>query len=282
MRSIFYAFIVLFCLNSAVRAEAPSPSAFTSQFSRALQTAMPTAKIKVVGDLQLVLERADGTSAIVSLANNYRDYSPDPKWFDDIVKTYAAALAKPPMSEGAKLDPARIVPVVKDRAWLAELQARFRQQSASQHPVFDDFNKELVVVYAEDAAHTTRYLSSSEELGVERSKLRALAIENVMRLMPKIESHQLSEGAFMVRSHGDYGASLILVDNIWSNDQFKVNGDIVVAVPAKDIILVTGSRDRKNLKVMRQFANKLANGSYGLIDTLFVYRKGRFVKFGRD
>jgi uncharacterized protein YtpQ (UPF0354 family) len=281
MRSIFYAFIVVFGLITEVHAEAPSPGAFTSQFARALQAAMPSAKVSVIRDLQLDVQRADGTSALVSLANNYRDYSTEPKWFDDVVNAYAAALAKPP-SQGAKLDQSRIVPVVKDRAWLAELRARFRQQSASEQPVFDDLNKELVVVYAEDAPNTTRYLSSSEELGVERSKLRALAIENVMRLMPKIESRQLSEGAFMVTSHGDYGASLVLVDSIWSGDQFKVNGDIVVAVPAKDVILVTGSRDRKNLKTMRQFANKLANGNYGLIDTLFVYRKGRFVKFGRD
>ena len=103
-----------------------------------------------------------------------------------------------------------------------------------------------------------------------------------MRLMPRIEMRQLAEGAFMITSHADYGASLLLVDSIWSGDQVKVNGDIVVAVPAKDVILATGSRDRKNLKAMRTLAHDLAKGSYGLIDTLFVYRKGRFVKFGRD
>ena len=70
--------------------------------------------------------------------------------------------------------------------------------------------------------------------------------------------------------------------NQHTGDQIKVNGDVVVAVPAKDVILATGSRDCKNLKAMRQLASDLAKGSYGLLDTLFVYRKGRFVKFGRD
>ena len=40
----------------------------------------------------------------------------------------------------------------------------------------------------------------------------------------------LAEGAFMITSHADFGASLILVDSIWSGDQIKVNGDMVVAV----------------------------------------------------
>jgi uncharacterized protein YtpQ (UPF0354 family) len=284
MRAFLCALLLVVGLSAAARADTPSPSAFTAQFARALQAAMPSAKIRVVRDLQIDVERPDGSSATVSLANNYKDYTPDPKWFEAVIKAYAAALAKPlPTKQAvAKLDRARIVPVVKDRAWLVELQGRFKKQSASQQPVYDDLNNELVIVYAEDTDKVTRYLSSSEDLGVERSKLRALAVDNVMRLMPRMEMRQLAEGAFMITSHAEYGASLILADSVWTGDQIKVDGDVVVAVPAKDVILATGSRDRKNLKAMRQLASDLAKGSYGLLDTLFVYRKGRFVKFGRD
>jgi uncharacterized protein YtpQ (UPF0354 family) len=281
MRAFLFALLVAAGLSATARADPPSPSTFTAQFARALQAAMPSAKVSIVRDLQLDIRRADGTSATVSLLNNYRDYSANPGWFDEVVKAYAAALAKP-AGQTAKLDRTRIVPVIKDRPWLVELQGHFRKQDASQQPVFEDFNNELVVVYAEDTSNRTRYLSSSENLGVERSKLRALAIENLMRLMPRIEMRQGDDGLAMMTSHADYGASLLLVDSIWSGDQIKVEGDIVVAVPAKDVILITGSRNRKGLKAMRTAAPNLAKGSYGITDTLFVYRKGRFVKFGRD
>jgi uncharacterized protein YtpQ (UPF0354 family) len=284
MRALLFALLMVTGLCATARADTPSPSAFTAQFARALQIAMPTAKVRIVRDLQLDVVRPDGSSATVSLANNYKDYTPDPKWFDAVIKAYAAALAKPSSNKQAiaKLDRTRVVPVVRDRAWLVELQGRFKKQSASQQPVYDDLNNELVIVYAEDTDRITRYLSSSEDLGVERSKLRALAVENVMRLMPRIEMRQLAEGAFMITSHAEYGASLVLVDSIWSGDQIKVNGDIVVAVPAKDAVLATGSRDSKNLKAMRQLASDLAKGSGGLIDTFFVYRKGQFVRFDRN
>jgi len=268
-------------LGMAVAAEPPTPATFTARFAEALQAAPPSVKVSIVRDLQLDIRRGDGTSAIVSLVNNYRDYSADPKWFDEVVKAYAAALAKPAGKQAAKLDRTRIVPVIKDRPWLAELQGQFRQQDASQQPVFEDFNNELVVVYAEDTSDRTRYLSSSENLGVERSKLRALSVDNLMRIMPRIDLRQGDDGLAMM-THADYGASLLLVDSIWSGDQVKVDGDIVVAVPAKDVILITGSRNRKGLKATRTAAPKLAKGSYGITDTLFVYRKGRFVKFGRD
>jgi uncharacterized protein YtpQ (UPF0354 family) len=283
MRSFVVALLVVAGLCTTVRADTPSPSTFTAQFARALQAAMPSVKVRIVRDLQLDVERADGTAASVSLANNYTDYTSDPTWFDALIKAYVAALAQlSPNRLAANLNRERIIPVIKDRAWLAQLQAQFKKQSETQQPVFDDFNTELVVVYAEDTDKTTRYLSSSEELGVERGKLKALAVDNLMRIMPRIELRQLAEGAFMMTSHAEYGSSLVLVDSIWSGDQVKVNGDIVVAVPAKDVILITGSNDIENLNATRKLAGDLAKGRYGLLDTLSVYRNGRFVKFGRD
>jgi len=283
MRRFLCALLVAAGLTTAVSAQSPTPAAFTARFAEALQAAMPSVKVRVVRDLQLSVERAVGTAATVSLRNNYKDYTPDPKWFEAVIKAYAAALAKPgPAKLAANVDVARIVPVIKDRAWLAELQDRFKKQDASQQPLFDDLNDELVVVYAEDFDNKTRYLGASEVVGLERSKLRELAVDNLMRLMPRVEMRQLTEGAFMIASHEDYGASLILIDRMWSSDQIKVNGDVVVAVPTKDMILVTGSRDRKNLNAVRTLARDLAKENNGLIDTLFVYRKGRFVKFGRN
>jgi uncharacterized protein YtpQ (UPF0354 family) len=283
MRSFVFALLLVAGLSATTRADTSSPSAFTAQFARALQAAMPSVKIRVIRDLQLDVERTDGTAASVSLANNYKDYTSDPKWFDALIKAYAAALAKPsPNKPVANLDRERIIPVIKDRAWLAQLQARFKKQSAMQQPIFDDFNSELVVVYAEDTDKTTRYLSSSEDLGVERGELKALSVDNLMRIMPRIELRQLADGAYMMTSHAEYGSSLVLVDSIWSGDQIKVNGDIVVAVPAKDVILITGSHDIENLNTTRKLAGDLAKGRYGLLDTLFVYRNGRFLKLGRD
>jgi uncharacterized protein YtpQ (UPF0354 family) len=86
----------------------------------------------------------------------------------------------------------------------------------------------------------------------------------------------------LISAGGDYEASLLLIDDIWSGGQIKVDGDVVVAVPARDVLLVTGSRNRTALKSIRELAAKyVAEGRYELTDTLFVYRDGRFSKFGR-
>ena len=78
-------------------------------------------------------------------------------------------------------------------------------------------------------------------------------------------------------SGGTYEASLLLFDSIWTDGQVKVNGDIVVAVPTRDVLLVTGSKNRKGLAALRKIATKFAaEGSDPISDKLFVYRDGRF------
>ena len=53
---------------------------------------------------------------------------------------------------------ARIVPVVKDRQWLADNVRGLRDRGAEADFIYDDFNEELVVVYAEDTENRVRYL----------------------------------------------------------------------------------------------------------------------------
>ena len=46
--------------------------------------------------------------------------------------------------------------------------------------------------------------------------------------------------------------------------------------------MVTGSKDRTGLKAMRDAVAGLIKGPYHLTDALFVYRNGKFVKFGKN
>jgi uncharacterized protein YtpQ (UPF0354 family) len=156
-----------------------------------------------------------------------------------------------------------------------------KARGATVEFVFDELNKDLVIVYAEDDAARMRYLTSRDDLDVAREELRAIAIANLRRLLPKIEISQ-KDDINIVSAGGDYDASLLLLDELWSGDRIKVQGDIVVAIPARNVLLVTGSQDRAGLRTVRtRVAKVTAAGPYALTRLLFVYRGGRFKKFGR-
>jgi hypothetical protein len=50
-------------------------------------------------------------------------------------------------------------------------------------------------------------------------------------------------------------------------------------LPAKDVLIATGSRNAAGLERLRAAAAKFAAGANGLTGALFVYRDGKFVRY---
>jgi uncharacterized protein YtpQ (UPF0354 family) len=265
------------------RPEVLSKQAFTEKVAQELAAKFPDDRFSVTGELTITRIDAKGDQSQVSLDNLYRDYRAAPTEFAAVVGDFAAAIGEKCTADcGGKVDRTRITPLIKDRAWIEDNRRNLKSKQPELDFVFEDLNDELVIVYVRDAERRVRFLMSNEDLGVERGALRQLAVENLRRLRPKIEMHGDADKLAMFDVGGTYEASLLLFDSIWTDGQVKVKGDIVVAVPTRDALLVTGSKNRKGLTVMRELAAKFsAEGSNPISDKLFVYRNGQFKKFGR-
>jgi uncharacterized protein YtpQ (UPF0354 family) len=204
----------------------------------------------------------------------------EPAHLDDLVQAQVAALVEAAGDENGlpKLDRTRIVPIIKDRSWFEAMARRGREQTPPQELVAEPLNSDLVIVYAENRLGTLRILSNRDDVG-DRARLRETALTNLSRMLPKIEIRPGADGVLLISAGGEFDASLLLADHLWSNDKVKVDGDIVVAVPAKDALIVTGSRNAAGLARLRAAASKFAAGPNALTAALFIYRDGRFVRF---
>jgi hypothetical protein len=59
-----------------------------------------------------------------------------------------------------------------------------------------------------------------------------------------------------------------------------VKGDVVVAIPNRDMLLVTGSKDEVNLKWLKAKAQQsYDSGSYQISPSLFRWNGKNFLKF---
>jgi uncharacterized protein YtpQ (UPF0354 family) len=233
-----------------------SPRAFTEEFVKAFRTAAPSATIELAGDLEIIVRRSGGAIRTVNLANFYTIYSNDPERLKDLIHTKVAMLVSPSRTT---FDPARVIPVVKDREWLRQYQEKVKAAGGKQEQLVEDLNSELVISYAEDTPHAMYHLTTDDYSG-HRRKLRTFAIKNLLRVLPKIEMHVVNEYLSIVSAGEDYTPSLLLLDDLWTGGQIKVKGEIVVAVPARDVILVTGSRSGK-MTNFRAFAAELCQRS---------------------
>jgi uncharacterized protein YtpQ (UPF0354 family) len=262
------------------RADTLTPRAFTERVARAVLAAMPSVKVAVDSDLRFVVRYPNGASAASDLAKAYKSYEQEPQHLDDIVQAQVSALMEAGGDANGlpKLDRTRIVPVIKDRQWFEATQRRGREQTPPLDLVAEPLNSELVVVYAENRLGALRILSSRDDVG-DRTRLREAALTNLSRVLPRIEIRPGADGVLLISAGGEFDASLILADNLWTGGQIKVDGDIVVAVPAKDVLIATGSHNAAGLARLRAAAAKFAAGPNGLTSALFVYRDGKFVRF---
>lgn len=280
--SAFALAVIVFCASCS-QSKLLTPKQFTREFAQALRHARPSLGVEIVRDLELKIASPAGGDSTSFLNNAYDTYKRDPNAKAEVIQRFVAAYLDTIGGTEKGVDRTRIVPVIKDRPWLDETRQTLISRGAKRVPehVYDDFTADLVVLYAEDSPRTIRYLEPKdlEAAKIERGDLRKLACENLKRLLPKIERHG-TNGVYMLTADGAYEASLLLLDSIWQDARFDVQGDIVVAVPTRDVLLVAGSRDAQGIAKLKQLVEKVSNGgAYRLTQKLFVYRNGKFAEF---
>lgn len=274
-------FAVLFGMHS-LAADILSPRQFSQQYIQAAKAKMPDLKLEMVSDLQLHVKDSANKEWEVYLDNAYTAYKANPQDMNAIVDRYLASLSEIRTADEST-DRSRIVPIVKDRRWIKDIIASTKSRGMKELPnwLSEPLNDELEVFYAIDSPQNISYIGPDDlkKHRLKREELRALAVQNLLALLPKI-SIEGSPSLYMIVADGNYEASLLLVDSIWTGGQIKVDGDIVAAIPSRDLLLVTGSKNKEGLAKMRMMADKLSKeASYSLTNKLFVYRNGKFEIF---
>ena len=170
----------------------------------------------------------------------------------------------------------------RQRAWLVVGDLERRDSSASpSNVVFDTLADDLIVAYGEDRPNYIRYVVATDlkKAGIQRDKLRTLAIENLRQILGRVRFLEI-DGTYRAHAGGVYEASLLLLPDMWTRDRFRVRGEIVVALPTRDLLLVTGSEDAKGLASIRAIVkDRFDRGAYGISPNLYVYRDGKLTKF---
>jgi uncharacterized protein YtpQ (UPF0354 family) len=268
--------------GDGVASSAPlSREEFTREFVTVLKQKAPGVAVRVMDELDLRVTTGEGEGSQVFLYNAYDAYLQDPAQVEAVFANYALALAQLGVVRDDPVDPERIVPVIKDRLWMRETLARVRahpKYQAGQEQVFEPYNEELVIFYAEDLPHGIRYLTSEsiQKWGLGRESLRPLAVRNLRALLPEVQVLG-AEGLYLITAGGNYEASLLLFETFWRERKLNVQGEYVVALPARDTLLVTGSDDFEGLRRVREaVAQVYPQAPYRLTERLFVRRGEKF------
>jgi len=257
------------------------PDGFTSAFVSGLMRTAPGWTLQVRGPLQVTATDENGRKVQADLSKSYRQYCESPQHGAAILAAAARALLETTLIHTSRVDRARVVPVIKPRAWLEQVLRAQHNRGAEIPPlVYLAYNAELSVLYAEDNPSSMRFINHDDlhGLSLTQAELHALAVPNLRNVLPDVALRG-GEGVYMVSAGGNYEPSLILVDSFWESRQIAVEGDYVVALPARGILAVTGSGNPKGLSTLRGAAVKFSDSPNRISAALFIYRDGRFEVF---
>jgi uncharacterized protein YtpQ (UPF0354 family) len=252
---------------------------FQELCAEALAQLLPDAEVKPGPALgQLLITRSNQKSPTVFLGNLWNTCRQEPDSRANEVERFLKIIAARETDNDQKPDVHRIVPMIKDNDYLTLGGDKNRQPTF----VHEHFVGDLWIVYAIDQPDrmTTLPESQFQNLGLAREGLKQLAIENLRRILPPIERH--GDGPmFMLTAGADYVASLILFDDIWDELRDLVEGDVVAAVPSRDVLMFSGSNSSAGINAMRQSIDRItATGAYVVSTTMLRLRSDGWKVFG--
>lgn len=112
---------------------------------------------------------------------------------------------------------------------------------------------DLRVFYAFDLPGYFEYVSEHdrERLQLDPGSLRELSVRNLVKRRSKPEILQPSGAAVMLRLDGDLEASLLLHDSLWRRLARSNTGETIVAVPSRDVVVVSGTGVTGGVETLR-------------------------------
>lgn len=251
-----------------------TPDEFCQVFADRILAKDPRLQMEMRGELELGIfpPQEPGQSFTLELENAYHDYLDEPAnlraVMDRFIQLTLAAFAQ------GELD--KLMPVVQHVSYLDLLTAEYLDAGYEPHEVdvyHEMLNDELIVLLeVQRVPGTVTYLTHTDlaNFGMEVAAVRAHAVGNLLDRLPYINAHG-NDDLYVVTAADFPVASLLMAAPIWSTATFPVRGDFVAAVPASEVLLVTGSGHPYAIAGMHDFiANTFAGSPHAISPALFV------------
>jgi uncharacterized protein YtpQ (UPF0354 family) len=256
-------------------------SEFTLIYKDALKSKFPKVEFKIDANLSIIATY-QGTDFKHYLDNPFKEYKLQPDSLKEIIKRYMDSSSELYNKKG-KININRIIPVIKPIDYLDDLRQISKENGSFKEPwiVYEKYNDQLIIVYGEDTEKSISYFTQDDfaNLNISKDTLLDFSINNLRRILPDIQKIG-GNGSFGISSGGDFEASLILFPNLWTNENFAVDGDFIIAIPNKDLLFITGSNNQKEIdRIEKIMLNSYNTGNHPISPYLFKWNGKKFEKY---
>ena len=254
---------------------------FTKKYFDSLKISFPNAELSVIDENTIELSFKENDIRI-SIDNAYIEYKSKESLLDEILKRYISSVSEI-FNSNHKTNINRILPIIKPIEYLNDVENETKAFGATKsiQVAYEKYNDQLIIVYAEDTDNSIRYLTQDDlkDIIINPDDLQTIAIKNLDRLLTSIQKKG-NEGVYMLIAGSNYESSIILLKDIVNKQNFEVDGDLVIAIPNRDMLLITGSNNKEGIKKITRLATKtFQTGDRPLSQYLYKWNGYQFKKF---
>jgi hypothetical protein len=216
----------------------------------------------------------DGANSAINLANMWVECLQAPDERRSIIERFLRIVVNQQIDD-ERIDIQNILPLVREATWIEYLGDE--REGVTEHLAGD-----LWVAYGIDRPESTAILrrTDAQKLRLEANELRHLALDNLARLLPDANIWQHDEWIEISANDSVYSCGLLLLDSFWDELETRVRGDLVVVVPTRDILLVTGSASSAGITAIRAEADSIIDNSHHVVsNTLLRRTNGQWVVY---
>jgi len=253
-KKLFFILVVLGL--TIVSANVLSKKEFTILFKDNLTKKYTKHTFKLCGELCI-----NGDDNIIYLDNAYKEYALSKDSFKNIFlrHTHSFRNSKNLFKSGKK---DKILPVVKSKEYIQEIKSTFKKLNKISDIYYQKISDELYLLYAFDTPKSIKFVTNSDIKRLKLKNIKELAIENLTKYYNNIgatithEDIKNSKGLYILSAKHNYEASVIVDKKFLIDKGIKVEGDIVVFIPARDTVMIVDSKDKVALKVASNISKK--------------------------
>jgi hypothetical protein len=266
--------------------ETTDPEVFTREALEIFQRQSGAVKIERAGPLEFTVTMPDSTTQTVHLDNLFQTCLANPKRKEEEIARFARIFLNGPAAE--TILPKNVVPLVRDRALVAELEESIGKRTEPGKPkpelMFEPLGADLVIMYVADNPETIQYLSREDvkEIHLSGQTLKELALENLRRILPDVKS-QGANGLFFFSADNCYEPSLVLSDRLWEKFRSEVKGDILFGIPARGALFVADSAEPDAVAQLMKMTREIyAQQPYRISDKIYVRHPDRITFYNPE
>ncbi len=253
---------------SLATAEVPQPDSRDKTLVllfNALQGANPDADLRVNREIGAIETYVDGRPTITSYADNLflllrdnTDKLDRQKVPDDSVRSYLETMVE--ITSPATIDPSNVMPVLRHANYIKDV-------SGAEVP-FQPLVGDLSIYWVLDTPDSMGFLTweGASNLGMSQKELMALGQVNLTARLPE---EDLGGGITMLVLDGNYESSFLVLAPFWEGIDRRLD-QVVVAVPARDLVVYADSTDAAAVTALRN-AVKARDRAYEITQDLFVW-----------